>query len=136
MSVELKTCPQSATLTDYLLGLLPPDESESCEAHLSNCPPCVETIQGLELKDTLHDLAANAIDKQQADANEDLAPGDSGVVGGFDAVVADSRIEVRQFLMVCSVGAWTWCVADDRRRYLDSNGTTSCCAGSSQQQHG
>jgi serine/threonine protein kinase len=83
MSVELKTCPQSATLTDYLLGLLPPDESESCEAHLSNCQPCVETIQGLELKDTLHDLAANAIDKQQADANEDLAPGDSGVVGNL-----------------------------------------------------
>ena len=83
MTSILEQCPQPSILSDYLLGLLPPDQSESCEIHLSNCQPCVETIQGLEVTDTLHDLAANAVPLQLAGTSSGQQAGDSSVVGNL-----------------------------------------------------
>ena len=83
MTFRLEQCPQPSTLSDYLLGLLPPDQSESCEMHLSHCPPCVETIQGLEVTDTLHDLAANAAPLEMESAVNGQKAGDSSVLGNL-----------------------------------------------------
>ncbi len=49
-------CPGKELLTDFVLGKLPQPDFEACESHLAECPPCVETIQSIELKDTLHDI--------------------------------------------------------------------------------
>ena len=57
---KLKTCPQPETLAEFLAGKLPPDQQQSCEQHLENCDPCVETIRDLQVHDTFDDLARDA----------------------------------------------------------------------------
>ena len=61
MPTNLKNCPDSQTLTDFLLGKLPASELDDCREHLVECDPCVETIRGLKVDgDTLNDLSREA----------------------------------------------------------------------------
>ena len=53
-------CPDRDTLVDFLLGKLPVPELESCEIHLSKCPPCADTIRSLDQSDTMTELTRDA----------------------------------------------------------------------------
>ncbi len=61
MLTELKDCPDSQTLVDFLLGKLPSSAIENCREHLADCDPCVETIRGLKMDDdTINNLSRDA----------------------------------------------------------------------------
>lgn len=65
-------CPDSNTLTDYLLGKLDPLGHDDCEAHISDCDQCHETLRGLHVDDTFAGQVAEAIRPgNDDDATED-----------------------------------------------------------------
>lgn len=106
-------CPQPETLVEYLKGRLPQYETDSCEAHLAKCEPCVETIRGLKVRDTLTDLARKAWPqpnetKQSSDSQfvdglisqmrEIGRPQDSQADGQRRPIVEDRAAEVQSLL--------------------------------------
>jgi serine/threonine protein kinase len=46
-------CPPSENLQDYSLGRVSEPDAQGLEAHLAQCPLCVETLHGLKAEDTL-----------------------------------------------------------------------------------
>ncbi len=61
-------CPDQTYLKKFLLGQLPVAEIEDCQHHLSQCDPCVETIENLSIGDTFTELAIDAIQNDPSDA--------------------------------------------------------------------
>ena len=61
MPTETQRCPQREELVSYLLGKLPPEDSNICEAHIAQCDPCEQTIRSIDISDTLNDLAVNGL---------------------------------------------------------------------------
>ena len=64
-------CPQKDSLVDFLLGKLENEERERLEEHLSDCPPCIDTVRSIELNDTLEGLTQDVLlrDKSLAQRN-------------------------------------------------------------------
>ena len=54
-------CPDRHFLKQFLLGQLSITEIEDCQEHLSECEPCVETVQGLKVSDTFTDVTRQAL---------------------------------------------------------------------------
>jgi serine/threonine protein kinase len=61
------THPTDGALRDFLLGKLPDAESDSIEAHLSECPACLGRAADESAHDTLMDLLASARTRLDAD---------------------------------------------------------------------
>ncbi|MEM7454737.1 MAG: protein kinase [Planctomycetota bacterium] len=81
---KLERCPEAGTLVDFLLGKLSSNELESCQEHIADCAPCVETIRGLKIDgDTLSDLTREAWEAAQAEEN--TATQEAGIVEGLIA---------------------------------------------------
>ena len=57
---NVKNCPDTTTLADYLLGQLEPPTLDECESHIADCDTCHETLRGLSADDTLCEHVANA----------------------------------------------------------------------------
>ena len=57
---DAKTCPDTTTLEDFLLGRLEPPKLEQCESHVSHCEICHETMRGLSVDDTISEHIAAA----------------------------------------------------------------------------
>lgn len=57
---NVKDCPNTTTLADYLLGQLEPPTLDECESHIADCDTCHETLRGLSDDDTLSEHVANA----------------------------------------------------------------------------
>lgn len=57
---NVKKCPNTNTLTDYLLGQLEPPTLDECESHIADCDTCHETLRGLSADDTLSEHVADA----------------------------------------------------------------------------
>ena len=62
-------CPEKSQLVDFILGKLPMVEHETFEVHIADCPACEDTVRGLEVSDTLGDLARDAM-SDAAESNE------------------------------------------------------------------
>ncbi len=71
MTTQLKKCPEKSTLIDYLLGKLPVDVLENCENHFADCQNCEETIRGLNVNDTLSQLASAVSADDEVPGEED-----------------------------------------------------------------
>ena len=80
MNAELK-CPQKDTLVNFLLGKLTEPEQVFCESHVADCDVCEDTLRGLNLNDTLHNLTRAAL-------SEDSNVSESKVV---EQLLADVR---------------------------------------------
>ena len=56
--MTIKDCPQPDQLKQFLLGVLPGEESEQIESHFENCESCLEQAEKISSEDTLtHALA-------------------------------------------------------------------------------
>jgi serine/threonine protein kinase len=74
-------CPDPQVLSDYVLGKLDPRSSGECENHLAQCEPCIETINGLNINDTFHELVAQPENVQSLPLDQQNA--DPGVVNNL-----------------------------------------------------
>lgn len=67
-------CPEPVYLEKFVLGQLPIGEIEDCQRHLSQCDPCVETIQSLKIDDTFSGIARQAFESELLEtADEKIA---------------------------------------------------------------
>jgi hypothetical protein len=67
-------CPNPDDLQRFLLGRLPETETERLHQHLADCPACLDTLHGLEAKDTLMD-AMRASAKPSPGSEDDVVEG-------------------------------------------------------------
>src|SRR5262245_1711351 len=51
--MEVASCPGPLVWQQYVLGLVEEAEQQLLEAHLANCPTCLERLGGLPAEDTL-----------------------------------------------------------------------------------
>lgn len=57
-------------LTDYLEGVLPPDEVAAVEAHLAKCPPCVHYLD--QMRATIAALGSVPVETLSDEAYDTL----------------------------------------------------------------
>lgn len=59
------TCPDSATLGNFHLGLLPEDAATKISTHLTNCPHCTQEVEQLEafLAETAVSLEPSTVER-------------------------------------------------------------------------
>ena len=60
-TAKQSNCPDQRTLLDFVQGKLVPPRLSQCEAHLSDCENCHETLRGLDANDTLSQYVADAL---------------------------------------------------------------------------
>ena len=66
-------CPDPATLSKWLDGLLSPSDAESHEKHLEECESCLVAIDRLEPSDSLAEtLAASSVITQDNNASVEV----------------------------------------------------------------
>lgn len=75
-------CPQKDSLVDFLLGKLENEERERLENHLSDCPPCIDTVRSIELNDTLEGLTQNVLRRDKSPTGQNSAR-DSQLISGL-----------------------------------------------------
>ncbi len=70
-------CPDTQTLSEFLLGKLEPEKISECEQHLAACEPCIETINGLRIDDTLNALVIGSGEAPASDSPSALCENES-----------------------------------------------------------
>ena len=66
-----KLCPDPQYLQKFVSGTLPVPEIEACHEHLSQCDPCVETIESMKVDDTFTGIARQALQNHWNESSED-----------------------------------------------------------------
>jgi serine/threonine protein kinase len=96
------TCPERDQLVQFLLGHLTEPELEAVERHLSVCPACGDTLEGLNAEDTLVQIARSAREElPEAEMVEGLIAqvrklsSGSASGTGFSAGAAEGAIDER-----------------------------------------
>jgi anti-sigma factor RsiW len=57
-------------LTDYLAGSLPPDDRQRLEAHLDECPYCVDYVA--QMKETIDAMGGVSLESLAAERQEEV----------------------------------------------------------------
>ena len=71
MTVSMNECPEPRQLKKFILGQLSLQEIEDCQQHLSNCDPCVETIESLKVDDTFTGIARQAFENELIESDDE-----------------------------------------------------------------
>ena len=83
-------CPEKNTLFEFLTGKLPESDIQIVESHLQDCPPCGDTIRGLDAGDTSDDLL-----KRIKDADFEMEPAErSDVQAIIERLQSDRNLDV------------------------------------------
>ena len=73
MNAQENICPSKQQLQQFLLGHLPDNQIEITQQHLSECDPCLETVEGLKVDDTFSDLTRQALEDDLGLTSDEFA---------------------------------------------------------------
>jgi TolB-like protein len=94
----LATCPSHDDLEHFSLGRIPEGQAQGVEEHLTCCPACLDTIQGLRVEDTLVEAVRHQPAARAKLPQDETVARTIGLLKGLQGSVTSRHLAVEQLL--------------------------------------